>query len=688
MPDKKPVKRRFTAAVIILLCFIGLAAFSIYKLSLYEQQRDLNNWRITLGVMADSHSNSVNRWIDQQFNVLQELADNGSLRMYTQQLLRQPEANREGAATAQISYLGNLIRSTAERNGFTDKEQPSPQIKANIAFHANNSLSLLGKNRMIIAGTSGVTEPDSRLSKAVNNVLEKGKSRIYDLFLNENNHAVVGFLVPVFGLQQLSDSRKPVGVLFGVKDANQYLFPLLASSSTTTNSDETVLVKKNGELIVYLSPLADGTPSLKRSLAADVANLAAANGVEHPGRFDRLQDYSGTSVLFTSRKLAGLPWTLVQKINIDEALDESRSHQRFLFLSLVLALFLVLSLLVAAWWHGCALRERQTVDDLRNKSLQLEAQTNLLNAINDNITDFILLIDHEFRLIFANKSLTGHLHMDPGEIKGKTLTSVFGPVTAKLLEMTCRETTDQPRPTVQELSFEINGRFFLFSAAFIPIDYQKPGKETILINLHDITALQETRQKKERLMHQIVTSLMRAIDLHDPYSAGHSAKTATVAKAIGQAMDIDNSILATIEIAANLCNLGKLSIPGDILTKKEQLTSDEQNLIQEESRYARDILAKIDFDGPVLDTILQKQEFLDGSGYPAGLKGDDIILPARILATANSFVAMISPRAYRERLKVEDALDQLLKEGGGKYDRHVVAALFHVAENIIDLEKL
>ena len=687
MPDKKSVTPRFTTAVIILLCFIGLAAFSIYKLSRYEQQRDLNNWRITLGVMADSRANGVNRWIDQQFTVLQELADNGSLRMYTQQILRQPEQNRDGDA-AQISYLGNLIHSTAERNGFTDKKQPSPRIKANIAFHANNHLSLLGKNAKIIVSTAGVTEPDSRLRRAVDDVLKNGKRRIYDLFLNENNHAAVGFLVPVFGLQQSGDSRKPVAALFGVKNANPHLFPLLASSSTTTDSDETLLVKKDGELIVYLSPLADGTPPLKRSLAADVANLAGASSVAHPGRFDRSRDYSGTSVLFTSRRLADLPWTLVQKINIDEALNESRSHQRFLFSSLLLALFLVLSLMVAAWWHGCALRERQTVHDLRRKSHQLEAQTNLLNAINDNITDFILLIDNEFRLIFANRSLTGLLQIDPDEIKGKTLNSVLGTETAKLLKKNSREATDQGNPAFQELNLEINGRLFLFSAAFIPVAYQKPARGTILINLHDITALQETRRKQERLMSQIVTSLMRAIDLHDPYSAGHSAKTASIATAIGRAMDVDDRTLATIGIAANLCNLGKLSIPRDVLTKKEKLTSDEQNLIQEESRYATDILAKIDFDGPVLDTILQKQEFLDGSGYPAGLKETGIILPARILATANSFVAMISPRAYRERLEIDEALNQLLQDAGKKYDRHVVAAMFHVAENIIDFEKL
>ncbi|MGD8672785.1 MAG: HD domain-containing phosphohydrolase, partial [Thiogranum sp.] len=77
----------------------------------------------------------------------------------------------------------------------------------------------------------------------------------------------------------------------------------------------------------------------------------------------------------------------------------------------------------------------------------------------------------------------------------------------------------------------------------------------------------------------------------------------------------------------------------------------------------------------------QKQEHLDGSGYPNGLKGDEILLTARILAVSNAFVALVSPRAYRSAVSIEEALERLLRDSDSKYDRHVVAALFHVAEN-------
>ena len=96
------------------------------------------------------------------------------------------------------------------------------------------------------------------------------------------------------------------------------------------------------------------------------------------------------------------------------------------------------------------------------------------------------------------------------------------------------------------------------------------------------------------------------------------------------------------------------------------------------------MLADLEFEAPVVDTIAQKQEHLDGSGYPNGLKNGEILLTARILAVSNAFVALLSPRAYRAPIGIEEALDRLLKDSGSKYDRHVVAALFHVAENRAD----
>ena len=683
MQKKQQLKNSLVIAVILVILFTSLGLWAIFRLKDLEKNRDLANWQIILGVMADSRANAVNRWIDQQFAVLHQLAGNGSLQFYVQQIIAPPNPGQQ-PDIGQITYIRNLVSATAKRHNFSEKEQNQPQIKANLAFTANNSLTIFAQDQSIIAATPGVSKPDSRLSAEIEKVLKNGKPAIYDLFLNNNNHPVTGFLMPIFALHKDKSAQQAIGVIYGVKDASQHLFRLLESNSNSTKTDETMLVEKKGEQIIYLSPLADNTPALKKILAANVENLAAAQALRSPGFFGELPDYSGTSVLFTSRRLSGVDWLLIEKINVNEALAESGRHQKFLLSSMLLALLLTITFMAAAWWHGSSLRERQALDELKIKSRELEAQTNLLNAVNDNITDFILLFDHNFHLIFTNSTFAAHLSASPEDLTGKNLTSIMGPQSAKIIEKLSEKTFKQQQPVTRELKLEINERKSIFSTVIIPFTLHGDNEKSILITLHDITRLQAERQEKQRLTEQLVNALMRAIDLHDPFSAGHSAKTAEVAEAIGKAMKLDEKSLATISIAANLCNLGKLSIPANILTKTEKLTPEEQKIIQQEGLSAGDILKEIDFNGPVLATIAQKHEFLDGSGYPAGLKDSEIILPARILAAANSFVAMISPRAYRNKLTVQEAMTQLLQNSGIKYDRQVIAALFHVIENVLD----
>lgn len=683
MHEKKVSSKPFVISGTILCLFLVLGVLAVFSLARYEKQRDLNNWQITLSVLADSRAAAVSNWVEDRLAVLRELAANGSLQLYTQQLLRHPGEEGEREAV-ELSYLRNLLMTTAQRSFFFDQSRTLlPPVQANVAFAADSGLSLLADRGRVIVSTPGFTPPSRDLQEIVDEVLSSGKVKIFDFHRNANNQPVLGFVVPVFALQQQEDEQKPVAVLYGFTHAAS-LFQLLEVKSLATRSAETMLVRPEGNLVTYLTPLADGTLPLQRSLAANTRNLVAATAIAQPGIFGTGIDYTGQETLFTSRGFAELPWILIQKISAGEALAESKQHEEFLFIVLFLALLVASSLLIAAWWHGSSVKERQTARELLMKSRQLEAQTRLLAAINDNMTDFILLLDHRLRIIFANMALARSLGTRAEELSGKRLVSLFGPDAAKQFEQPVGKAVQEGTVISEELTFEINGESHTFLATFLSVAYEYDNHDSLLISLNDVTSLYEAQTRKERLMKQIVSSLMRAIDLHDPHSANHSARTSVVALAVGKAMELDSTLLATIETASMLCNLGKLSIPRDILVKTGPLTEKEQKILRRETKYAEEILSRIDFEGPVLQTIVQKNEFLDGSGYPGGLSGEEIILPARILAAANAFVAMTSPRAYRDRLGVQTAMDQLLQDSESRYDRHVIAALFHVVENEID----
>lgn len=689
MPDKESRETWRKGASIPLYIFaVSLIFFLVLSATLsmtwftrHEYQRDLDKWQLVLGVMADEKDQSIRSWVDGQFGVLEELAQNGSMQLYTQLIVEKPE-ERDASEPVLIDYLRNLIWATADRNGFMSRREGTG-IRANVAFHAGNHMILFADEDTIITGTPGISLPSPALKEAVRDVLKGGTRKFFNIYLNPEGRPLVGFLVPVFALQKKTGRQQPVAVIFGAKAAEDTLFPLLRSRQAITATDEALLVQSYDSLVQYVSPLADGTPALSKELPLDSA-LASAMALRAGGSSGLMLDYRGEMVLFTSRSMPTLPWVLVQKIDSGEALLETTSHQRFLWITFILTLFLVICLLTASWWYGSTLKARQVARSLAEKSIRIESQAKLLKAISDNIKDIVLLVDRDARVIFANTSLGNLLSMSPEDIKGKGFPGLFGPLAASLLEGFCQGAVGSGKSMSREISMAIMPQEQSFYATAVPMDYPDGSRGAVLLSLHDVTSLKEAGKKKGQLMKAIVSSLMRSIDLYDSYSANHSANTAVVAIAVGRAMKLDEKALSSLETAANLCNIGKLSVPRNILTKIDALSSEEDSIIRREALYVEELLGGVPFDGPVLETIIQKNEWLDGSGYPRGLAGEQIILPARILAAANAFVAMISPRAYRDALSMEDALNQLLAQVECQLDRQVVASIFHVAENCLD----
>jgi HD-GYP domain-containing protein (c-di-GMP phosphodiesterase class II) len=173
---------------------------------------------------------------------------------------------------------------------------------------------------------------------------------------------------------------------------------------------------------------------------------------------------------------------------------------------------------------------------------------------------------------------------------------------------------------------------------------------------------------------------VRAIELTDPYLAGHSRMMGKIAVEIAKAMNASEMDVATVAAAANLSQVGKLFVDRELLSKAEVLTVEEQAKMAQHVEHAARVLKEIDFGLPIYEAVCQMNETLDGNGYPKGLRGDEITLPARILAVANSFCAMLEPRAYRAARPVDEIM-AILDSGEGVYDQRVVAALKDIMDS-------
>jgi len=198
--------------------------------------------------------------------------------------------------------------------------------------------------------------------------------------------------------------------------------------------------------------------------------------------------------------------------------------------------------------------------------------------------------------------------------------------------------------------------------------------------VEDIT---ERRQAEEKLRKSLigtiqVISLM--LETRDPYTAGHQKRVSSLARSIAQEINLSNDTIGNIRMAGTIHDIGKLSVPAEILSKPTKLTDVEYSLIKVHPQTGYDILKDVELPSPIAKIVLQHHERLDGSGYPQGLKGEEIMLEARIIAVADVVEAIASNRPYRPARGIDAALDEIRKNQGVLYDSAATDACIRIFE--------
>ena len=188
------------------------------------------------------------------------------------------------------------------------------------------------------------------------------------------------------------------------------------------------------------------------------------------------------------------------------------------------------------------------------------------------------------------------------------------------------------------------------------------------------TELEMSHKKLNMAFEGIIKVLNRTMALRDPYTAGHQERVSQLACAIAKKLGLDKKQIEAVRLASLVHDIGKIAVPVEILTKASSLSDLEFAFIKAHPKTAYDILSNIEFPWPIAEIVLQHHERLDGSGYPQGLKGDQILLEARILAVADVVEAMSSHRPYRPALSLDEAVKELLRGRGKIYDPEVVGA--------------
>ena len=197
----------------------------------------------------------------------------------------------------------------------------------------------------------------------------------------------------------------------------------------------------------------------------------------------------------------------------------------------------------------------------------------------------------------------------------------------------------------------------------------KNGISHRAVGVHvDITKRKQAEEKLKKTLNATIETMSKIIEVKDPYTAGHQQRVSQLAVSISKELNLPQEQVEGIRTASLIHDIGKIAIPTEILSKSTVLTDIEFNLIKEHSQIGHDILKSIDFAYPIAQIVLQHHERINGLGYPNQLKGDEILLEAKILGVADVVEAMSSHRPYRPALGIDAALEEITQNKGILYD--------------------
>lgn len=322
------------------------------------------------------------------------------------------------------------------------------------------------------------------------------------------------------------------------------------------------------------------------------------------------------------------------------------------------------------------------------RTSELRQQHTLLRSLINSIPDLIFYKDMKGSYLGCNTAFEAYSGIPEEEIAGKKDIDIFPSEKADFYQSLDRKMLDEGKPLQNEewLDYRDGSRVLVETLKTPFYDHQGVLKGLIGVSRDITERMQAERERNEhaeqleQALVQTIQAVAVAMEKRDPYTSGHQQRVALVAEKIAIEMGLDEDVIEGLRLGASIHDIGKIYVPAEILTRPGKITDNEFEIIKTHSMVGWEIMKDINFPWPVSDMILQHHERLDGSGYPNGIKGDEIILEARIIAVADVVEAMASHRPYRAGLGMGEAIKEIKAHAGTSYDADVVAACVSLVE--------
>jgi PAS domain S-box-containing protein len=666
------VTRRILIAGLLVFTVILAAAVLVPTALVSDKRADLESeLDRRLRILAEGQAQVLGTWLEGNTLLAGRIVDSELFRLFVTELAlaggdlseivgseiaSQPEMGVSPAdpLVLQLPYMEQLLTDFVKETSFLAAYLIGPK----------------GEPYISSGGAAGLTSPQKTESQEL---FAEGTVR-YGAARAAAAGIVMDLYAPIYPVQVEPGEGRPAAILLLTAPVAGTFAEVLSPRALSQPGERLRLIQESGAGFNEILPGA--SPPLQPLVPSDLIDSdGGISFARRPALGGGLEVYSAGAAV------PGTAWWIVQEIDSAAAEAELDSFTRAVVGVAILLVLAVATAFAAFWWRIAENHSRDMAEQFRKLAARIESQRRLLDSINGSIADYIGLKDLDGTYRYVNAAFADALGRPADQIAGQDDAAIFGQGTAERLKISDKQALTSGRPVTDDCEVYLGNQPRQLQISKVPFPDESGEVAGIVSVARDVTELIDEQRKKERAVEQMVAALVRAVELRDPYLAGHSTRVAHFAAETARRLGASPEEIATVEVAANLSQVGKLAVPRALLTKSERLDADEIAQLQAHIAHAESVLKGIEFELPVLETIQQMHERLDGTGYPSGLAGGEIQRSAHILGVCDVFCARVEPRSYRQGIAPDRALE-ILEQNGGRYDADVVAALRTAVESV------
>ena len=655
------------AFAVIFLCAVGVAVFVCLQTYRAEKESLLAENRELLEKTTFNTVKSITEWSEQLKSQTDRISSSELYRLFTKEagaldderlkLLAEGKSfptDQEGghadenSLVEQVPILRNVLVDFVKYSGLTDARIVNPQ------------------GQILLSYKSPPTPVSPAQLVAVRAAIEKIRPATAPLRMS-GEKLVLDFADPFHTVLSGDRGEAPVGafVVTSLVETNVARF---LSNENRQNADIMVHILQNHDGIweeVKPTGLQPAPEAVKELFEGE------SGGFVTFGMHKSMLDGDAYSLAL---RAPGTGWWIVAELP-REAVDKVLSAKALgISMRGVLASFSLLLLLPLFWWFTVGRGQHATAVRFQELYHTIQHQKQFLDSINISLEVGLFMVNEQGEIQLCNRAFARIVRQEEEALSGVELSTLFVAMNQKKVAAGMQHVLKEGKA----VSFEVDRRYsdgiFIYRTALFPfVDSSGGGTGGVVGTMQDITDFRRRNVLQQRQQMQIMNAFVHAVESVDPYLGGHSQMMKSLSALLGKQLALSNKDTRTIAIAAELSQVGKMSISPAILHKQGALTPDELAEVRKAPENAYKILKGISFDLPVADAVYAMNELMDGSGYPRGLQGQDIPIHARVLAVLNAFCAMTSPRFYRKGMEMEKSIEILQNNPG--FDQTVVQAL-------------